>query len=51
MGSFDSLFNLLGMIVVLAGLTVVITSKQTADIINALAGAFTGSIKAATQQG
>lgn len=51
MNTLDDLFNLLGTIVVLAGITVVITSNNTRGIINALASAFTGSIKAATMQG
>jgi len=46
----DNAFNIAGMIVVLAGVTVVITSKQTAGIINALANALASNIKAATQQ-
>lgn len=50
MRGFDQLFNLLGTIVILAGLTMVLTSEQTASIINALANAFTNSIKVATQQ-
>ncbi len=50
MRGFDQLFNLLGMIVILAGLTMVITSNRTSGIINALASAFTNSIKAATGQ-
>lgn len=50
MRTLDDLFNLLGSIVILAGITVVITSSRTSAIINALASAFTGSIKAATQQ-
>jgi hypothetical protein len=50
MNSIDAIFNLAGSIVVLAGVTVVITSKQTQGIINSLAGALSSNIKAATQQ-
>jgi hypothetical protein len=50
MQTIDSLFNLLGTIVILAMITVVFASKNTQGIINSLANAFTNSIKAATQQ-
>ena len=50
MNTIDGIVNLVGTIIVLAGVTVVITSKQTASIINALANALSSNIKAATQQ-
>lgn len=42
------LFDIFMAIVVVAGATVVVTSKQTASIIGAFANAFTGGLKAAT---
>lgn len=48
--NLDRIFNIAGMIVVLAGVTVVITSPRTAGIIRALGDSFTGSITAATRR-
>ena len=43
----DKLFTLLGSIVVLATVTVVLTSPKTSDVIKAGSGGFIGSLRAA----
>lgn len=48
--NLDRIFNVAGMIVILAGVTVVVTSPRTAAIIKALGDSFTGSITAATRR-
>jgi hypothetical protein len=46
--NMDKLFNLLGAIVVVAAITAaVLPGRQTPQVISALGGAFSGSIKAA----
>ncbi len=48
--SADKLFNLLGAIVVVAGVTAaVLPGRQTPAVIRALGDAFSGSIKAAVR--
>ena len=46
--NLDNFANILATIVVLAGVTVVITSPQTAGVIRAFGQSFSDSIKAAT---
>lgn len=46
--TFDKLFNLAGSIVVLAGVTVFLTSPRTADTIRAVGSSFSGVLRAAT---
>lgn len=46
--NLDNLANIAGSIVVLAGLTVFITSPRTAAVIKATGEAFSDSIRAAT---
>lgn len=46
--NLDGLFNIAGAIVTLAIVTVIFTSKQTADVIDAVGDAFAGSLRAAT---
>ncbi len=43
----NQLFDVAGMIVVLAIIATLVTSKQTAAVIKSVGGAFQGSIKAA----
>lgn len=45
--SFDRIFNLLGMIVVLAIITTIVTRPESRRVIAALGNTFTGSIRAA----
>lgn len=47
--NLDRVFNILGSIVVLAGVTVVVSSPRTAAIITSLGNAFSGAINAATR--
>jgi len=47
----DRLFNLLGSIVVVALVTTVVTSRNSARIVSATGGAFTNSLKAAMGRG
>ena len=49
--NFDKFFSLLGSIVILAGVTVVLTSTQTVGVIKAGSGGFIGALKAATLKG
>lgn len=44
----DQISNILGLIVVLAMVATLVGSKNTAKDVNALGGAFSGSIRAAT---
>lgn len=46
--NLDKIFNIAGTIVVLAGVTVVVSSPRTAGIITSLGQAFANSISAAT---
>lgn len=46
--NLDGVFNIAGAIVTLAIVTVIVTSPQTARVIQATGGAFAGSIRAAT---
>lgn len=43
----DKAFNILGMIVTVAMVTTVVTNKNSVEVIKAMGGAFSGSIKAA----
>lgn len=48
--STDKIFNVLGMIVVVAGITAAVSpNRETANTIRALGDAFAGSIRAAVQ--
>lgn len=47
--NFDKALNIAGMIVVLAGVSVIVSSPRTAGIINAIGGSFSGAINAATR--
>lgn len=47
--NFDKIINIGGMIVILAGVTVVVSSPRTASIITSLGNAFSGAINAATR--
>lgn len=46
--TMDKIFNIAGMIVILAGVTVIVSSPRTAGIINAITSGFANSISAAT---
>lgn len=45
--SFEKIFNIAGSLVALATVTVVLTSKQTADVISSSGTAFATTLKAA----
>jgi hypothetical protein len=45
--NLDRVFNIAGSIVVVALVTVIVTSKNSAHIISATGGAFTNSLRAA----
>ena len=47
--NLDRVFNVMGSIVVVAGITAaVLPNRRTPEVINALGNSFTGAIKAAT---
>lgn len=46
--NLDRVFNIAGSIVILAGVTVVVSSPRTAGIIRSIGEAFSGSLTAAT---
>lgn len=45
--NLDKLFNLLGSIVTVAIITTIVTNRNSAEVIRAFGGAFSGSIRAA----
>lgn len=47
----DKVFNILGAIVVVAGITALASGKNTAKVIGAMGDAFSGSIRAALGKG
>lgn len=49
--SFDKVFNIAGLIVGAAIVTILVSHKETANVIKALGNAFSGSIKVAQGRG
>lgn len=47
----DKAFNILGAIVTVAMVTAVVSNKESKEVIKAMGGAFSGSIKAALGRG
>lgn len=48
--SLDQIFNWLGTVTIVAGLFVLVSSRQTAQIVNSLAAGVIGVLRAATGQ-